>query len=609
MCGIAGVVNNLTQVNVQSVVEQMISKIVHRGPDGHGVFTDGNLGLGHRRLAIIDLTEDGHQPMAYADGNLVITFNGEIYNYRELRSELSALGYQFRSHSDTEVILAAYQQWGQDCVSRFNGMWAFALYDKSAQLLFCSRDRFGIKPFYYVDNNNGFYFASEIRQLLPYLSRISAHRDLLGDFLLTSICEHTNETFFHGVLKLPAGHNLVYRLQEQRFSIHQYYELNRIDSFHRMSVDESVEAFRAQFEDAIQLRLRADVPVGTCLSGGLDSSSVASLAGPIYQAASGKAFSAITAVSEQESNNEANFAKEVVDHSGLNWLTVKPSYEDFLSSLDAVVHAQEEPFGSTSLTMQYFVMQAARKNGIPVLLDGQGGDETLLGYPKYYGSYLATTLRDQGFGSFVQAFRSAGANNAKMSLPNAMIFLVGGLVAPARYLVYLNRHRYLAARPAYPKHLSDFARTSWDDFELQKLEITRTNLPVLLRYEDKNSMAHSIETRLPFLDYRVVEMALSLPGNSKIRDGWSKWVLRQAMDKRMPHSITWRKNKFGFEAPEHIWMTKHRAEMKQTVLSSPMLTEMTKSSVLSASFDGLNMRTQWRLYSIALWEKAFEVSA
>ena len=609
MCGIAGVVVRAQAAHPLAIVEAMIALIDHRGPDGRGTYVSGSLGLGHRRLSIIDLSEEGRQPMTSASGHLTITFNGEIYNYLELRSELCLLGHRFRSNSDTEVILAAYLEWGESCVSRFNGMWAFAIHDVRAGIVFCSRDRFGVKPFYYHDATSGFYFSSEIRQLLPWCNRVEANTELITDFLLTSLADHTDDTFFRRVAKLPAGHNLIYQLSDHRYEIRSYYELRRDDSLRKLSAVDAIQLYRSRLQDSVRLRLRADVPVGTCLSGGLDSSTVATLAAPIYENASGKPFSAITAVSEQESNNEALYAQKVVEHSQLRWLKVRPEFNDFLDSLPGVVRAQEEPFGSTSLTMQYFVMKEARKYGIPVLLDGQGGDETLLGYPKYYGSYLVAALRNRGVSGFIDALRAAGTNNSKMTLSNALFFLFGGLVAPARYLVYLARHQYLTKRPAYPSHLSDFARASWDDFDLQKLEITRTNLPVLLRYEDKNSMAHSIETRLPFLDYRVVETALSLPGNFKIREGWSKWVLRKAMDERMPNEITWRKNKFGFEAPENIWMQKHLPEMKASVLRSSLILDLAKKAVIEKRFELLNLRTQWRLYSIALWEKEFGVSA
>ena len=609
MCGIAGaILKKYNSSNTSEILRKMISNISHRGPDGSGTYVNESLGLAHRRLSIIDLSDEGLQPMFYANKQIVITFNGEIYNYIELRDTLRGKGYIFTSQSDTEVILAAYLEWGTNCINHFNGMWAFAIYDKKNNILFCSRDRFGVKPFYYTNNSKGFFFGSEIRQLLPFVDKIHSNTALLTDFLLTSLSDHTDETFFKDIYKLPAAHNIIYRLSTNNYTIERYYELNRNLQLQNLSEEDAIVTYKNILQDAVKLRLRADVPVATCLSGGLDSSSIASLASPLYQSASGFKFSAITAISEQESNNEASYAKQIVDYADLNWLTVKPSYHDFLDTLPAVVKTQEEPFGSTSLSMQYFVMREARRNGIPVLLDGQGGDETLLGYPKYYGSYLATSFRDGGFCSFVNALRSAGKNNSALSFFNSMFYLVGGLIAPARYLIYLSRNNYLKKRPFYPTHLSEFAKSSMDDFELQKLEIARTNLPLLLRYEDKNSMAHSIETRLPFLDYRVVETALSLPGKFKIHNGWSKWILRKAMKGKMPDTIVWRKNKLGFEAPEELWLSNHNAEMKAAILNSPLFHDLADLTMIDKLFIKMNPRLKWRLYSVALWEKEFKVT-
>lgn len=610
MCGIAGlVIKNGNTDNMAARMREMTDIIQHRGPDGEGIYCYQNMSIGHRRLAIIDLSPDGHQPMFYQDEQLVITYNGEIYNYRELRQQLIQLGHQFRSDSDTEVILAAYAQWGQECVSRLNGMWAFAIVDKIKRVVFCSRDRFGVKPFYFTDQSDIFAFGSEIKQLLPFLGRVKANHDALVNFVLTSITDHNNETFFSDVVKLPAGHNLVYSLDKHRFDIEAWYQLDLQPRYLGMSAEEATASWMALLEDAVNLRLRADVAVGTCLSGGLDSSTIASIAAPLYRAASGKSFCGITAVSQQESNNEANYARQVIENASMSWLQVCPDYNDFQTSLPHIAWTQEEPFGSPSLTMQYFVMKTARDNGIPVLLDGQGGDETLLGYEKYYGSHLATILRQQGISAFISALKTSSKNNNKLTFTNAMKYLIAGTMAPLRYQYYCHRHRYLLKFPSLPSHLSTYSRNIWNAFQLQKLEIESTNLPVLLRYEDKNSMAHSIETRLPFLDYRVLEAALSLPPQYKIKDGWSKWLLRKGMDGRMPDTITWRKNKFGFEAPESLWLAQHMPTMQELVQASPLLADVTRTRVLEKQYATLDKRSQWRLYSIALWEKSFGVSA
>jgi asparagine synthase (glutamine-hydrolysing) len=609
MCGIAGFIRTDGGPAELAVIQRMTDAVRHRGPNGAGHFIDGPVALGHRRLSVLDLSDDGAQPMQYADSGLVLTFNGEIYNYIEIREELRAHGYAFHTQTDSEVILAAYSCWGEDCVTRFNGMWSFAILDRRKKKLFCSRDRFGVKPFYYRVDGKAFAFSSEIRQLLPFGDSTAADMDVVRTYLVTDASELDDATFFKGIRRIPGGHSGVYDLTTNKFSIRRYYEIKRREEISALGIDAAIERFGALLEDAVRLRMRSDVKVGTCLSGGMDSSTVATLASRLYRQSAGGAFAAITAVSEQESNNEARFAEMVVKASDLDWHPVKPGYRDFTDTLDAVVRAQEEPFGSPSLTMQYFVMKTARDNGITVLLDGQGGDETLLGYEKYYAAYIASSFRREGIGATLAAIRASARNNSKMGSVNMAKYLVGGMVAPARYAFYKQRHRHFTRHAARPPHLSAFARNCFDSFELQKLEIESTNLPILLRYEDKNSMAHSIEARLPFLDYRLLEMSLSLPDTYKIRDGWSKWILRKTMETRMPAEIVWRKNKFGFEAPEDIWLRTHAAVIEKVVAASPLVRELTNESALSSAMKRLDKRSRWRLYSLALWEKEFKVAA
>lgn len=609
MCGIAGFVRTDGGPAERAIIERMTDAVRHRGPDGSGHFVDGPFALGHRRLSILDLSEHGAQPMHDARDALVLTFNGEIYNYLEIRDELRAEGYTFRSDTDSEVILAAYDRWGEACVNRFNGMWAFAIFDRQRHRLFLSRDRFGIKPLYYYENNSVFAFGSEIRQLLPFCDRVGANMDVVQTFLVTSFSDLDDQTFFKDIRCLPAGHSATFDLERNYFTIQRYYEVSRREEVGKLSISDATEQFLSLFEDAVRLRLRSDVKVGTCLSGGLDSSSVAATASGIYRQAAEGRFGAITAVSEQSSNNEEHFAEMVVRSGDLDWHRAQPSYEDFVSSLPRVVEAQEEPFGSPSLTMQHFVMKTARDNGIVVLLDGQGGDETLLGYEKYYAAYIATAFRRDGVGATIAALRASARNNAKMHPLNMAKYIVGALVAPARYAFYKRRHRHFSQHAPMPTALSAFSKSCLDSFRLQKLEIESTNLPVLLRYEDKNSMAHSVEARLPFLDYRLLEMSLSLPDRYKIRDGWSKWILRKAMSERLPEKVVWRKNKFGFEAPEDIWLSKHADEMHRTVMASPLLREMTSAAALEKAMQRLDKRSRWRLYSVALWEQQFNVTA
>lgn len=609
MCGIAVYIAKEGAGAPPGRIEGMTAAVRHRGPDGCGHVYGDEFALGHRRLAIIDLSDDAAQPMTYMNGRYSITYNGEIYNYIELRGDLQKTGHCFRSQSDTEVILAAYSQWGENCVERFNGMWSFVIYDQEGQLLFGSRDRFGVKPFYYTDQPEFFAISSEIRQLLFLLPQAKADRGILLDFLLAGFAEHTERTFFDQVQKLPPAHNIVYNLKAHRFRTYQYYKIRLRSDIAQLRVQEAVEAYGTVLRDAVKLRLRSDVKVGTCLSGGLDSSSVATLAAETYSKSSTEPFSAITAVSEQKGNDESGYAALVVNRSRLNWIQVRPDYRDFHQSLQTVAKVQEEPFASPSIFMQYFVMQAARAHGVTVLLDGQGGDETLLGYERYYAAYYAGLLRRHGLIAMMEGVRNARANNSKMEFLTSLKYIIGGLSAPARYWFYRIRHPYIDAPHRTPWYLRAFAKACLDEFALQELEISTTNLPMLLRYEDKNSMAHSIETRLPFLDYRVLETALSLPAEYKIRDGWSKWVLRCIMNGAMPDEIVWRKNKIGFEAPDDIWLGRHLPDMVRAVGQSELLRSMANMERLLHEYRRLDRRSQWRLYSVALWAEIFGVAA
>lgn len=608
MCGIGGIVVPMGETIREDRLRAMIELVRHRGPDGGGVCCEGNVGIAHRRLRVIDISEAADQPMHSGDGRYSIVYNGEIYNYVELRQELERLGCRFRTNSDTEVILQSFATWGRDCMTRFNGMWAFALLDRIAGELVCSRDRFGIKPFYYVNGHGLFAFGSEIRQLVALCPNATADADVLADFLLTGIADHSEKTFFKDIFRLSGGHNLVYRIAEGQASITPYYHLVRREELSGYDCAEAIERYRSVLDSSVTLRLRSDVRVGTCLSGGVDSSSIALLAGSKYRQKTGQPFAAITAVSTQEDNDESRYAQEVARCGGLEWLSVRPTYEDFRGAIDAVTECQEEPYGGPSVIMQYFVMRTAREHGITVLLDGQGGDEMLLGYPKYYAAYLLDELRHGRAAGALGLARRILRNDENMTWARLGMYLLAGHWAGLRYRFYRRRHAYLKSEFArMPAHLGAFSRSCADPFELQSLEIRSTNLPILLRYEDKNSMAHAVEARLPFVDYRAVETALSLPDQFKIRDGWTKWLLRQAMSDVLPPSIAWRRDKRGFEAPERQWLRAHQPHMSEAIRSSSLLAQLCDSKKLSRLYSGLDARSRWRLYSVALWEQKFSV--
>lgn len=607
MCGIGGFVDKSGAPAALTRIDHMTDLVAHRGPDGRGTYLAGSLALGHRRLAILDLSDLGHQPMCREPQGLAITFNGEIYNYLELRAELAQKGHIFHTRTDTEVILAAYAEWGEACVDRFNGMWAFAIHDRSANRLFLSRDRFGIKPLYYCDAPTSFVFGSEIRQLLSTLKAPRADLDALQIFLITGGIDLGDETMFTGIRKLPAGVCATYDLENHRLLLRRYYEPLFREDVSRLSPEAAVDLYGSLLTDAVRLQLRSDVRVGTCLSGGLDSSSIATLASELYRHPS--PFSAITAISEAPETDESRYAEIVAASHNLQWYRVRPSYADFIDSLPGIVKTQEEPFGGPTLSMQHFVMKAARDNGIPVLLDGQGGDETLLGYPKYLAMHLAQRWREDGPSGVWQALVQIQQNNAGIGRLAMAKYFIGGRLASARFGLESYAQPGVRRAARMPRHLRALAQAARDPFSLQRLEISSTNLPVLLRYEDKSAMAHGIEARLPFLDHRVVEAALSLPLSYKLRDGWTKWLLRKLMVGRLPEVIAWRRNKISFDAPDRIWLGHHRPEMQRAVLASDLLRSVSHPRRLKDNIGRISLRNLWRLYSAALWEQGFGISS
>lgn len=603
VCGIFGIVTKTGFVDPEQV-GQLTDLVAHRGPDGRGTRVVGNIGLGHRRLAIIDLSDDGAQPMRDTRYPIWITYNGEIYNYLELRAELETLGFVFQTSSDTEVLLAAYVCWGEECLNRFNGMWSFAIHDERDNTLFCARDRFGVKPFYYINTPTEFAFGSEIRQLLPLIKHRVAEDDLVSDFLVCGLTDHTNLTFFKGIEKLLPGHKMRVDVSTGKLQVTRYYDLSRPSA--RVDDANVPRSLRNLLNDATRLRLRSDVRVGTCLSGGLDSSTVAILAASQYSLHSNEAFFAITAVSQQASNNEERYAAEVAAKAGLNWLRTEPTYEDFASTAETLLDVQEEPFAGPSIMMQYEVMKAARSNGVIVLLDGQGGDETLMGYHRYYAAWLLDCLRWEGIGGFLSGLRAA--MRAGISPRKLAMYLFGVGSSRIRSAFYRWRYNFLK-KPGLPDSLGRFARATRDAPAMQILEITETNLPMLLRFEDKNSMRFGIETRLPFLDYRFVEFSLGLSTRIKLNKGWTKWPLRAAAEDILPPAISWRKDKIGFAAPDQIWLNKHSPVMYAKVTNSRLLARYVDMTALKKRFHRLDTGMRWRLYCVALWGERFQVEA
>jgi asparagine synthase (glutamine-hydrolysing) len=604
MCGISGIINRRNEPVPSGLIERITDLVAHRGPDGKGYFTGPFFAFGHRRLSILDLSNHGHQPMRYRDRYCII-FNGEIYNYLELRGELGRLGYEFHSGTDTEVIVAAYAAWGRECCRRFNGMWAFAIHDALQHTIFFSRDRFGVKPLYYSETAEHFVFGSELKQLLAMQDSPRVNRRVLVESLLTSFDEAGPETFFDGVRSFPQGHAGLYDLDTHRFTLERYYQLAVDPELSRLTEVEAVAKLQTLFEDAVRIRLRSDVRVGTCLSGGLDSSATSAVGSRLYHASASERFLGIHARSIDAERDESAFARIAATHSDIDLHVVEPSIADFASNMDELIDTQEEPFGSPSMFMGWHVFRRAKELGCRVMLNGQGGDEVLLGYERYFSAFLRSLSPKRFLAEAI-----AQSRHSKLSLRDVLLYNLYFTNAALR-IRQLKRRSFLLPRvkDAFDFEVVRSSTRSFRDLEsLQLLEISRLQLPHLLRYEDRNSMRHSVETRLPFLDYRVVELAVSLPAQHKIHDGWTKYALRKAMDGQLPAEIVWRKDKMGFEAPERTWLASVRDRMKCEIAGSAILGQITRRDLLLQRFENLPLRRQWAYFMVAAWERRLGVS-
>jgi asparagine synthase (glutamine-hydrolysing) len=598
MCGIAGICQKHFSPVDEGLIKTMLHSIAHRGPDDEGVYVYQNIGIGHRRLSIIDTSEAGHQPMRYR--NLVITYNGEIYNYLEIREKLLDRGHTFVTRTDTEVILHAYEEWGKDCVHHFNGMWAFTLLDQSKKILFCSRDRFGIKPFYYYEDNQVFVFASEIKAILSSFASARVNYERLIDYLVVGVTDHSEETFFQDIRQLVPGHSMAVNLVSGETSIERYFDLAN-----HSKTDCTTDEYEMCLRRSVRLHLRSDVPVGTCLSGGLDSSIVAALAASFNQGSGNNHFSAVTAQSESPLNDEIPFARQVVEHCELDWHITKPVYEDFRNHIEECLQFQGEPVGGPSVFMQYWVMKGAKEAGLKVMLDGQGGDETLLGYERYYISFFWNLFKRGCWRKLIKEYILA-VRHSKLSFLGLIAYALYFSILPIRRIILRRRTSFLQKEYSgfSNKTLREISRHFFDLNKLQISEIRTQQLPNLLKYEDRNSMACSIEARVPYIELNCIETALSLTPEDKIREGYTKYPLRKIAEKILPYTIAWRKEKIGFEAPTQIWLNQHLIIMQNEIQKSRILKHICK---FVPGLEKLRLEMRWRLYNIAVWERLYNV--
>ncbi len=639
MCGIAGIIlKQRSGINLAEKIAAMTNAIAHRGPDGEGFLlaseqntiphfntlqqnykrTDLNyipksnlnntnqnsfLAFGHRRLSIIDLSETGHQPMCNKEGKTWIVFNGEIYNYIEVREELKKLGHVFISESDTEVILQAYKQWGTNCVERFNGMWAFCIYDVEKQICFASRDRFGVKPFYYINNKDLFAFTSEQKAFVKAgLISPKINSSALHTYLVNGLLETTATNFFEGINELMPGNNLILDIKKQEVKISTYYNLTDHITLKNdnLSEKELIEKVSYAFENAVKLRLRSDVEVGTCLSGGIDSSALAVSISEITK----QPLNCFTSVFRNNPINEEHFADSVAKKIQAKHFKVEPTFEGFLNEADDLIYSQDVPIWDTSTYAQYKVMELAKQNKIKVVLDGQGADELFGGYHHHF---LAKWNNLFSQGNYRMAMNEISMS--KKTIANPLQFYLKEKVKQKNYLN--KKHFNLFFKNEF-LNSSEIKNPSvyFNSVNEQLVDdIYNTRLKSFLKCEDRCGMWHSVESRTPFADdVELINLLFSFNGNKKIKNGISKYLLREAVKDKLPNEIYSRYDKKGFETPMNVWMKKMRqqilSEIKTANFEFVNYVDLEKSNTESSFHNKL----LFKLFVLSRWQKLFGVA-
>jgi len=635
MCGITGIISKSNTVSIKDAVFAMNRAIKHRGPDGEGFafFSENNsiaaysnetphinkdsrsflfnpetsledspseahLAFGHRRLSIIDLSEAGHQPMCDVSANYWITFNGEIFNYIELKETLKTKGHTFVTQTDTEVLIEAYKEWGVECLQKFNGMFAFALFDRQKNQLFCARDRAGVKPFYYINTEACFAFASEQKafiksKLIPF--EINEAEQF--DFIVNANLETGTQSLFKGINELKPACYFLYDLATHNFEIKKYYSIPE-SSKQQKSDKELIEIIEEKLVNSIRLRLRSDVEVGSCLSGGLDSTIIA---GIVKRLQPDKQMKLFTAVFPGEMFDESKYAKVAADSVNGNWQTVSPTSHEFFRDIEALNYSQDLPVWSTSTYSQHRVMKLASDNHIKVVLDGQGADELFGGYSHHYMALWKELLYKGQFGKTIKSI-----NDSKETIPTAYRLF-------GKQLLKDN----LGLGVDYSEFLMD-SKKSFGKSTNQKISDTLNHqlkldyngrLKSFLKCEDRCSMAFGIESRVPFADdVELVDLIFSIHGQEKIQNGVSKYLLREAAKAYIPSQIYNRKDKVGFETPVGKWFEPNKQEVLETITGE---LDFVNSHSITAQFDSLlNNKPGFllRLYSLAVWKKAFSNS-
>jgi asparagine synthase (glutamine-hydrolysing) len=631
MCGISGVISlNGRNVDV-AVLEKATNIMRHRGPDDEGYVLIGesateyggkdsrvklprirdeknaSVGLGHRRLSIIDVSPNGHQPFCNEDRTIWVVYNGEVYNYRELRESLD--GHTFKSDTDTEVLLHGYEEWGiEDLLKRMVGMWAFVIVDVSGRAVYLVRDRFGIKPLYYNKNDDVFVFASEIKAVRVLQPSNKLNEGRIIDYLSSAYYD-SEQTFFEDVKQVKPAHYLKIDLEKKTVEEVEYWKIGDIcNTYDKVDVGPVSSKFREYFVESIKLHLRSDVPVGTCLSGGLDSSSIVCTAqmlldkNAVKEKGLGPRIRTFSSIPREKEVSEEEYIAEVNRQEKTEAYAVTPTLDEFMADLDALVETHDEPFVGPSTYMQYRVMKLAKERGVKVLLDGQGADESLGGYYSYLAYYFNDLRRQRSYLKLMEeAFHFRGQLSPFV-----------GKVLRRKLGLWEKTVEGLVKVSPIPSSIDKYLKPGSKTFAEQlKEDVVGRNLLELLKYEDRNSMNFSIESRVPFLYHPMIEYIFSLPMSTKINNGWTKLVLREAMKDILPGNIRKRKSKLGFPAPIEGWalelISRNKQELKNSIQSiekyiDPEIFEKLMDNITKHRYDE-DIKLFWRILIFERWHQ------
>ncbi|AEE53265.1 asparagine synthase (glutamine-hydrolyzing) [Haliscomenobacter hydrossis] len=630
MCGINGVLflshqpQIQTEQTCQTVLQLMNDTIAHRGPDSDGIVVKSPVGFGFRRLSIIDLSSSANQPMLSKDGQVMLIFNGEIYNYLEIKQQLMALGHTFRTDSDTEVILNSYLEYGESCIHHFNGMWAFAIYDFRKKRLFCSRDRLGVKPFYYCVKDQLLYFSSELKSLHAVLKLQQANLPKVYEYLAYGYRINDGETFFEDCYELLPGTNLL--VEGAQLILHRYWKLGE-NLFQHDPALSFQEEYVKLFESAVKLRYRSDVPVALLLSGGLDSTSIAKVTDNLIQRGelSQNEIHAFIASFPGFDEDETPIAREFIKTcKNIHLHEMVIDSEKTVDDLENTIYALDHPVFSFNVVAHHNIMQACKQRGIKVVLNGQGSDEAFAGYDRYIsGAYLVNQLISRD-GNFVEEFKALNKFNGYSSF-----FLCAQMlksVMNQRFSAYLRakyQEKSLACLdPGFVKDAYDHYKptyrfsTQGNNFTNYLLkQIKYEGLNQILHYEDVSSMSQSIEVRSPFMDYRMMEFAFSIPNDLKFKNGVTKLIQRQTIGKMLPKSITESRKKIGFRAPFVDYLS---SDPNFKIYVSDMMNsqrfsakKIWKANKIQHVFENAKQHPNfpfWRIINLEVWSKVYNIT-